>query len=253
MCRRTFVLASPGLPRAAAKPARIATAGVLRFTSGAAAGCFKIQSQARRRRWRVWCAIIRSKAASSSRISAALIAASVMLENTHPFTRELWGRAWTFAHNGQLKGAKQLPATLFRPIGTTDSEAAFCWLMDQLSLAWTDYPSAAKLDAFIADLFAQLRRMGVFNALLSDGRSLYASCGKRLSMLDAPGPVRACRIARRRHASRFLRRDHAARYRHHPGDAAADARRGLGDDPPGTSLSLRGGQIAYRAQGDTAP
>ena len=28
----------------------------------------------------------------------------VGLENTHPFMRELWGRYWIFAHNGNLKG-----------------------------------------------------------------------------------------------------------------------------------------------------
>ena len=27
----------------------------------------------------------------------------VALENTHPFMRELWGRYWIFAHNGNLK------------------------------------------------------------------------------------------------------------------------------------------------------
>jgi glutamine phosphoribosylpyrophosphate amidotransferase len=27
----------------------------------------------------------------------------VALENTHPFQRELWGRYWVFAHNGDLK------------------------------------------------------------------------------------------------------------------------------------------------------
>jgi glutamine amidotransferase len=27
----------------------------------------------------------------------------VALENTHPFVRELWGRYWVFAHNGDLK------------------------------------------------------------------------------------------------------------------------------------------------------
>src|SRR5882757_5214030 len=27
----------------------------------------------------------------------------VTLENTHPFMREMWGRTWTFAHNGQLR------------------------------------------------------------------------------------------------------------------------------------------------------
>lgn len=32
----------------------------------------------------------------------------VALENTHPFTRELWGRNWTYAHNGQLEGYESL-------------------------------------------------------------------------------------------------------------------------------------------------
>jgi predicted glutamine amidotransferase len=27
----------------------------------------------------------------------------VALENAHPFVRELWGRQWVFAHNGDLK------------------------------------------------------------------------------------------------------------------------------------------------------
>ena len=27
----------------------------------------------------------------------------IALENTHPFMRELWGRYWVFAHNGDLK------------------------------------------------------------------------------------------------------------------------------------------------------
>lgn len=39
----------------------------------------------------------------------------VSLENTHPFTRELWGRNWTYAHNGQLRGYKiSLPARTAR-------------------------------------------------------------------------------------------------------------------------------------------
>ena len=28
----------------------------------------------------------------------------VKLANTHPFVRELWGRAWVFAHNGTVRG-----------------------------------------------------------------------------------------------------------------------------------------------------
>ena len=34
----------------------------------------------------------------------------VSLENTHPFVRELWGRYWVFAHNGNLKDFPAAPA-----------------------------------------------------------------------------------------------------------------------------------------------
>ena len=32
------------------------------------------------------------------------------LENTHPFVRELWGRYWVFAHNGNLEGFRAAAA-----------------------------------------------------------------------------------------------------------------------------------------------
>jgi glutamine amidotransferase len=51
----------------------------------------------------------------------------VALENTHPFTRELWGRNWTYAHNGQLR--YKSGDGNFHPVGETDSEKAFCWLL----------------------------------------------------------------------------------------------------------------------------
>ncbi|OYW79041.1 MAG: class II glutamine amidotransferase [Asticcacaulis sp. 32-58-5] len=112
----------------------------------------------------------------------------VALENTHPFTRELWGRAWTFAHNGQLKGVKDLPLSFFRPIGTTDSEHAFCFVMDYLAKTFPECPPPKVLDREISDLFAQLRGLGVFNALLTDGRSLYASCSKKLCYIKREAP-----------------------------------------------------------------
>ena len=56
----------------------------------------------------------------------------VCLENTHPFSRELWGRTWTFAHNGQLRGIKKRRLNFYQPVGTTDSEYAFCWILDQV-------------------------------------------------------------------------------------------------------------------------
>jgi predicted glutamine amidotransferase len=112
----------------------------------------------------------------------------VTLENTHPFTRELWGRAWTFAHNGQLKGIKKLPTRHFRPIGTTDSEHAFCWIMDQLAQSWEHDPKQRTLEITISRLFEQLRMMGIFNALLTDGRAIFTSCNKRLCYLTRRAP-----------------------------------------------------------------
>ena len=112
----------------------------------------------------------------------------VGLENTHPFTRELWGRAWTFAHNGQLKGVKRLELGRHRPIGTTDSEHAFCWLLGRLEARWGAMPAAAALDRALAGHCRELDGLGVFNALISDSRALYAHCGRRLCYLTRRAP-----------------------------------------------------------------
>lgn len=112
----------------------------------------------------------------------------VALANTHPFSRELWGRVWTFAHNGQLRGVKALPLDFYAPIGTTDSEHAFCWMLDQLRARHERLPPVHKLDREIARLSARLATLGVFNMLLGDSRSLYAFCGKKLSCLTRRAP-----------------------------------------------------------------
>ncbi len=57
---------------------------------------------------------------------------SVGLENTHPFMRELWGRYWIFAHNGNLLEFAPALDGSFIPVGLTDSERAFCWLLQEL-------------------------------------------------------------------------------------------------------------------------
>src|SRR3569623_36874 len=53
-------------------------------------------------------------------------------ENCHPIVRELWGRYWVFAHNGDLKNFMPLLDGPYRPVGATDSERAFCYLLQQL-------------------------------------------------------------------------------------------------------------------------
>ncbi|TGD95500.1 class II glutamine amidotransferase [Methylobacterium nonmethylotrophicum] len=112
----------------------------------------------------------------------------VTLENTHPFSRELWGRTFTFAHNGQLKGVKRLKLGRFRPVGTTDSEHAFCWMLGRLEERWGALPKPTRLDGAVRELCAELHGLGVFNMLLSDSRTLYAHCGKRLCTLTRRAP-----------------------------------------------------------------
>ncbi len=57
---------------------------------------------------------------------------ALRLENCHPFTRELWGRHWLFAHNGDLKDYQPTLSGDYLPVGNTDSERAFCDLMQTL-------------------------------------------------------------------------------------------------------------------------
>jgi predicted glutamine amidotransferase len=51
---------------------------------------------------------------------------AVALVNTHPFMRELWERYWIFAHNGTLENFSPEFGSQHRPVGSTDSEHAFC-------------------------------------------------------------------------------------------------------------------------------
>ncbi len=111
------------------------------------------------------------------------------LENTHPFTRELWGKYWTFAHNGQLKGVKKLPLQHYLPVGTTDSEHAFCWIMGHLRERFPKPPRrATTLQRFIEKLCHQLHELGVFNMLLTDSRHLFCYCTTKLHWITRRAP-----------------------------------------------------------------
>jgi predicted glutamine amidotransferase len=114
---------------------------------------------------------------------------TVCLENTHPFTRELWGRAICFAHNGQLRRIKSKKLGDFRPVGSTDSEHAFCWLMSQARDRWQRRPPS--LMAFANQLeswLINLAEHGTCNILMSDSRALYVFCTTHLSVLTRCAP-----------------------------------------------------------------
>lgn len=104
----------------------------------------------------------------------------VSLENCHPFQRELWGRYWVFAHNGTLDGFEAEQGDYYRPVGTTDSEAAFCTMLEALRRRYPVEPPKSDIYAALYETTRELRRFGPFNYLLSDGNVLYAHCSTKL-------------------------------------------------------------------------
>ena len=92
--------------------------------------------------------------------------------NTHPFERALRGRDWIFAHNGTLRNFGRTEAERAVPLGETDSEWAFCRILDWLDKTdvgqWTNRNYKA-----LAELLAELNELGALNVLLSDGERLF--------------------------------------------------------------------------------
>jgi glutamine amidotransferase len=112
----------------------------------------------------------------------------VRLENAHPFSRELWGRHWVFAHNGDLKDYHPKLHGQFQPVGTTDSERAFCWLLQELAKSHAGLPSIEELTLTLHELLPQVRRFGSVNFLLSNGDALWAHCSTKLHYLVRQHP-----------------------------------------------------------------
>jgi predicted glutamine amidotransferase len=113
----------------------------------------------------------------------------IALENCHPFRRELWGRYWVFAHNGDLKDLQDPIHGLYRPVGNTDSERAFCIILETLRMAFpTAAPSTHHLYAVLKAVTDQLATRGIFNYLLSDGVHFFAHCSTNLHYVVRQAP-----------------------------------------------------------------
>lgn len=119
---------------------------------------------------------------------------AVVLENCHPFVRELWGRYWVFAHNGDLKGRLPTLHAGPRPVGSTDSEHAFAWLMQELAKSHASLPKPAELQLTLHELFGQLARRGTCNVLLSNGDVLWAHASTQLSYIERSHPFGRARL-----------------------------------------------------------
>ncbi|HQD47077.1 class II glutamine amidotransferase, partial [Ottowia sp.] len=115
--------------------------------------------------------------------------------NCHPFVRELWGRYWVFAHNGDLKDYAPRLHSHFRPVGDTDSEQAFCWLMQELAKAHASVPPVAELTRTLRELVPRVAAHGTFNFLLSNGEALWAHASTKLCYIVRQHPFASARLA----------------------------------------------------------
>lgn len=120
---------------------------------------------------------------------------AVRLENTHPFQRELWGRYWVFAHNGDLHGFSPRLDGPYRPVGDTDSERAFCLMLNRLrALSAHEQPEAAVLLRTLREISDEIAAHGTFNYLLSNGEFLLARCATTLFYIVRQSPFSTARL-----------------------------------------------------------
>jgi glutamine amidotransferase len=113
----------------------------------------------------------------------------IELENCHPFMRELWGRHWIFAHNGDLKDYYPALDGPYQPVGTTDSERAYCAILQGLRARFGN--TAPELDVLfdaIAEMVEPIQAHGTFNFLLSNGQALFAYGTSKLSYVVREWP-----------------------------------------------------------------
>jgi glutamine amidotransferase len=125
---------------------------------------------------------------------------ALALRNTQPFVRELGGRLHLFAHNGMVPGIEAHRAFRthrFRRVGDTDSEHAFCALMERLAPLWDAAPPAEAARLGVLRAFAsELAELGPANFVYSDGDFVVAHGHRRRhddGTIRAPGLHLLCR------------------------------------------------------------
>ncbi|MDO5651091.1 MAG: class II glutamine amidotransferase [Moraxella sp.] len=119
------------------------------------------------------------------------------LANAHPFVREVWGEQWVFAHNGQMTDSfmqrtnrlhNNGNAEYYTPVGDTDSELAFCYLLNRLKSTFKSRPTDEALFTFLSAQCRYLSANGLFNCLISNGNWQLAYAGSLLFYLTRKAP-----------------------------------------------------------------
>lgn len=114
---------------------------------------------------------------------------AVRLSNCHPFERKLWGKSWLFCHNGDLKNYAPALTGSYVPEGDTDSEQAFCALLQSLQQQFPEgEPPLAQLFDWLHHASGQIAEQGTFNIMLSNGDWLFTYCSTHLAYVERQYP-----------------------------------------------------------------
>ncbi len=99
---------------------------------------------------------------------------SITHKNTHPFQRELKGKEFVFAHNGTLSNYRGLETEQFIPVGETDSEYAFCYILNSIKKQHIELYHWKNEDFnWLHTKLKEINDNGYFNCLFSDGEYLF--------------------------------------------------------------------------------
>jgi predicted glutamine amidotransferase len=115
-----------------------------------------------------------------------------------------------FAHNGNLENLHPRLHAGFHPVGRTDSERAFCWLMQELAKSHADVPSVAELTLTLRELVPRIARHGTFNFLLSNGQALWAHASTNLYYVVRQHPFSTARLSDEDVSVNFAEHTHAS-------------------------------------------
>ena len=112
--------------------------------------------------------------------------------------RECWGINWVFAHNGNLNAFFPVLNGSYLPVGNTDSERAFCYILQQLRLQFgAQAPGLHDLRAALQQLCRDIAGFGTFNIMLSNGAALFVHCSTSLYYLIRQFPFNTAQLSDR--------------------------------------------------------
>lgn len=109
----------------------------------------------------------------------------VSFRNTQPFSRELAGKQHVFTHNGHLEDLQGNPKysnKRYQPMGDTDSEKAFCYLMSKMVKIWDNNlsPKLADRQQICISFAQEMTTLGLANFIYSDSEYVYIFSHKRV-------------------------------------------------------------------------